>query len=244
MSKVRVSKGQLSRSCEGCGSTFWIYPYRKNEARFCSHKCRRTIHDQTCEICGIVFKPTNVGARFCSSKCYGESEIGRMPWNSGLKADEDERVRRSLDAAHAACRGRLPWNKGKKVGPSWNSGKLITTNTGRTHWKKGRVPWNKGKPMVRGPAHWNWKGGPDNELVALRKTLEYRQWRQSVFRRDRYTCVICHRSGVTINADHIKPFSLYPELRLELSNGRTLCKPCHIKTDTWGRKGKGKHQVV
>lgn len=26
-----------------------------------------------------------------------------------------------------------------------------------------------------------------------------------------------------------KPLSLYPDLRFELSNGRTLCKPCHEK---------------
>ena len=46
----------------------------------------------------------------------------------------------------------------------------------------------------------------------------------------------CGLSGGVIQADHIKPYSLYPELRLEIDNGRTLCKPCHIKTDTYGRK--------
>jgi len=31
----------------------------------------------------------------------------------------------------------------------------------------------------------------------------------------------------------IKPFAYFPELRLVIANGRTLCIPCHKKTDTY-----------
>lgn len=44
--------------------------------------------------------------------------------------------------------------------------------------------------------------------------------------------------GDKLNADHIKSYNQYPELREVLSNGRTLCVPCHKKTDTYGSKSK------
>ena len=40
--------------------------------------------------------------------------------------------------------------------------------------------------------------------------------------------------GTHLSQYHIKPFADYPDLRFELSNGRTLCVPCHTKTPTYG----------
>jgi len=85
----------------------------------------------------------------------------------------------------------------------------------------------------------HWKGGITPENKKIRNSTEYREWRKDVFERDDYTCQICSVRGVELNADHIKPFSRFPKLRLELSNGRTLCVPCHSQTDTYkGRINK------
>lgn len=72
------------------------------------------------------------------------------------------------------------------------------------------------------------------ENYRQRRSVENKIWREKVYQRDDYTCQHCGERGGKLNADHIKPFSLFPELRFELSNGRTLCVPCHRKTPTWG----------
>jgi 5-methylcytosine-specific restriction endonuclease McrA len=54
-----------------------------------------------------------------------------------------------------------------------------------------------------------------------------REWSKTVLRRDGYKCVICGANRQRLHADHIKPFALFPELRFDLDNGRTLCLPCH-----------------
>ncbi len=94
------------------------------------------------------------------------------------------------------------------------------------------------KLTLRGKLSPLWRGGITPINKAVRSSWQYKEWRRKVFERDDYTCQDCGiRSGkgvkVTLNADHIKPFSLFPELRLELSNGRTLCFECHKETPTY-----------
>jgi hypothetical protein len=74
--------------------------------------------------------------------------------------------------------------------------------------------------------------GKLNRRIRYSKRMD--QWRRAIFERDQYTCQDCGKKGGYLEADHIKPFAKFPELRFELSNGRTLCRPCHMKTPTWG----------
>lgn len=98
----------------------------------------------------------------------------------------------------------------------------------------GRIPWNKGKlcPEMSGPNHPNWKGGRTVELRGARATYEYRTWRKQVLSRDNNLCQLCGLPGNV--ADHLKRFAHFPELRFEVTNGRTLCKRCHLETPTYG----------
>lgn len=93
----------------------------------------------------------------------------------------------------------------------------------------------------KGEKHWNWKGGITALNYRIRHSLEYKLWRTAVFERDNYTCIWCglrsKKNGrLEVNADHIKPFAVFPELRFSVDNGRTLCEDCHSKTDTFKRK--------
>ena len=65
----------------------------------------------------------------------------------------------------------------------------------------------------------------------LRKSMKLKarnlsDWRERVLNRDNHTC---HTCGATENiiAHHIKSRFYYPELRLRVDNGVTLCHHCH-----------------
>lgn len=81
----------------------------------------------------------------------------------------------------------------------------------------------------KGDGCYAWKGGITSENHKIRNSLEYRKWRKNIFERDDYTCMMpfCGIRGGKINANHILTFKSYPEKRLDISNGITLCVECH-----------------
>lgn len=74
-----------------------------------------------------------------------------------------------------------------------------------------------------------WRGGITPETRKLRNSSRYKEWRRHVYQRDDYTCQACGERGGKLNADHELPWSLYPALRFEILNGRTLCETCHVR---------------
>ena len=176
------------------------------------YKLWRLRHRKTmnCLKCGIYFDyPANAKNRkFCGKKCR---------WNLTDKHKKNIGL---------ALKNSLKYKEALKT-------RILFTN--KTSFKKGMIPWNKGKPylQIKGEKHYGWKGGITSINEKIRKSLEYKQWRTSVFERDNYTCQLCGNRGNILNADHIKPFAYFPELRLKTDNGRTLCISCHKKTDTF-----------
>ena len=96
-----------------------------------------------------------------------------------------------------------------------------------------------------------WTGGHTSFRKSLYATKQYKEWRRKVFERDDFTCQICFVRGGELEAHHkkrmiviIKEFIPNPsklkgyqvrDLLLEheplwdVSNGITLCQPCHRK---------------
>lgn len=64
--------------------------------------------------------------------------------------------------------------------------------------------------------------------VNRRTTGKYHEWREAVAERDRYKCVLCG-SDSEIAVHHIFSYKYYKKLRLDVSNGLTLCKDHHIE---------------
>lgn len=129
--------------------------------------------------------------------------------------------------------------------PSYRGlGKLVAcVDCGKT-----RMTWpcyarNGRKPAVRcksckpagyvGEQNHNWKGGITPINRRIRNSHEYAAWRKAVFERDRYTCQECGQVGNELHADHIKPFSMHPESRFDINNGRALCRRCHMLTPSY-----------
>lgn len=82
-----------------------------------------------------------------------------------------------------------------------------------------------------------YKSGTDR--WAKYQTPEYKQWRAAVLKRDGYKCIICLRGKPAVKilqADHIRSWSKYPELRYDVNNGRTLCLYHHKRTLNYGRR--------
>ncbi len=128
-----------------------------------------------------------------------------------------------------------PFPKGKE---HWNYGKK--------HSKETKELWSKQRQGKNNPA---WRGGVTPLYHKIRTCDEYKNWRFSIFERDKFTCQECgDNRGHNLNADHIKPMALIiKEYKLEtirqtkeckelwdIDNGKTLCKKCHQKTKTFG----------
>lgn len=132
-------------------------------------------------------------------------------------------------------KGFEPWSKNNKdlMPTPWNKGVKGYIGANKTSFKKGQMT---------GENNVNWKGGITPINMQIRQSSEYKDWRTEVFKRDNYTCQDCGSRGVTLHADHIKPFAYFPELRLVIDNGRTLCVGCHRNTNTYGIKAKKQYE--
>ena len=118
--------------------------------------------------------------------------------------------------------------------------KISSSLTGKKHSLERRIKKSK---MSLGRNNYFWKHGMSKVNKTARQlamnTLEYKLWREAVFKRDNYTCVVGGKKhGDRLNADHIKSWAEYPELRFDVNNGQTLCVDCHRKTDSYSNRNK------
>lgn len=177
------------------------------------------MNNKNCQKCNKEFskkvtcsKKEWINCKFCSHSCANsvnmkgkQHTLGKIPWNKGIKTDYKKVNLYSCFCLQ--CKAIYQVEKHRLTRTKFCS-TLCRTN----YSNHGKTPENK----------------------RIRESKAYKAWRTLVFERDNYTCQECRVVGGYLHADHIKPFAYFPELRLDIDNGRTLCVPCHRKTPTYG----------
>ena len=156
--------------------------------------------------------------KFCSHSCYAKSLINKKQ-------------------SQITIEKRSQLLKGKKRPPfsrEWRR-KIGLANKKRKHTEETR---RKLSEMHKGNKTNFWKGGIDKKAYRHYSNLDYRLWREGVFKRDNYICQKCNkRSGngksLFLHPHHLKSYTHYPGLRYKISNGITFCKDCHNNLH-WG----------
>lgn len=228
-----MPKPKVDKICTICGKKFQVKQHisDRGNGRFCSQDClsksRIKRVECVCSVCNKKFKIISSyhkkgGGKFCSHKCEGLSKRNRV-------------TNKCLICGKQFTASAYSVNNGK--------GKYCSSKCFYSHYS--------------GDRHHAWKGGITSDTVNIRTSPEYKQWRKSVLIRDNFTCQDCGAENVAVNAHHIKSFSImYNEMKdsfpllkpedafklykpmLSLSNGKTLCIPCHDKAH--GRKTSGR----
>lgn len=200
----------IIKQCLACGVAFTVKPYRSETAFYCSHKCGRTSSGKA-EKCSVALKGRCVNPRTTFKKGHRQSEESRRKMSIAKKGKESANKKPDVFISCAQCGIK------KKIRPgALGKMKCCSKPCADKYKDKGKTP----------------------EAQKIRMSREYKEWREAVFNRDDWTCQICGDRGGELNADHIKKFADFPDIRFDVDNGRTLCRECHLMTPTFGRGRK------
>lgn len=241
LDKNNPNYNRVEYHCDGCSKQIKVIPSRieKQKYIFCTSKCYQNNigkyftgelntnynhQEYNCAECGDLFirKPSqNRGERvFCSQKCY-------------LSSLSNLEIKAMIDVKCPIC------DKKTKV---WRSRMNYSTRIycSRECANKGQTIYYSGENSP----NWNHNLSKE-ERVQARKYDDYYSWRKGVFKRDKFTCQCCgDDSGGNLVSHHILNYSEHPELRIEISNGITLCESCHKDFhDTYGYTNNNQLQL-
>jgi len=217
------NKRRIIIPCKTCGNDFEIRPCENGLIVNCSKNC------------SLKYRSNNSKGRLITwADKIGLANKGRK--NNHCKTDEYRKNHSMIMKAVYAngCKTRIGRKDSEEVKIKKS---LAQLGHNRGGWKHSLETRKKMSESKKGDKTHLWKGGICNVNSAIRTSFEYKEWRKSVFIRDDYTCQLCGIVGGKLQADHIKQFAYYPELRFDINNGRSLCVPCHKQTPTYLKGG-------
>lgn len=170
--------------------------------------------------------------------CSKERRVTYAQWwnvDVGNSTGRCNSCRSKQDGTSRYLRGIPIWNKGLKI--SGMSGHFQSLTQRLTKSLMNYIDPIADKPGVRekmslakkgrcGELASRWEGGK-TKGQHIRMTAPFKEWRIKILKRDSYKCQRCGQVSKDLHVHHIQPFSLFPDLRLDIANGITLCKWCH-----------------
>ena len=179
------------------------------------------------------------GGKFCSKKCFDIYQTGKINPKKiriGWKHTDETKLKMSIS------------NKGKKRSKETKE-KLSKAHIGLTSGMLGKHHSDKTRKRLsithRGRLSYKWQGGITKINKRIHHSIEWKLWRESVFKRDNFICQKYNIKGIKLHPHHIKNFAEYPELRFAIDNGITLSEKAHNEFHSkYGRKNNTKEQLL
>lgn len=236
---------KIERICKVCQNTFLVDPSRLKHGRGqtcsrpCQYKSNRRRVPVTCAQCGMVFEVrqadydyrVSIGEppTYCSRRCAHDSPTWKENLGQSLRvspAAAAARVRSiaAMNADAATPEGRE--RRRKQTERQMSDPALRSAWLDSVRRRSDDPAWQASPQFRRGVAHAKYRGNKKARETAKAR-YEYQTWRTAVFTRDDFTCQECRMRGVRLHAHHVKPWADFPELRLDIANGVTLCERCH-----------------
>lgn len=189
----------------------------------------RETYKRPCIHCGKIFgggSGLSRSVKYCSRKCYLDSgfhsKFMKSHPNSGQK---NVGIKKRKIVICKICKNNfetIPCSKQKYCSRNCYSKDSSNILSGKPksieHIKKVNEAVKK---------YWDKKGRKKNKRSYHNTNKKYIKWRITIFIRDNYRCQICKSKEKILQAHHIRLWAKYPKLRYKISNGITVCVPCH-----------------
>lgn len=194
-----TTRPQGNVMCDSCGVLFYKRPdkVRKHKNNFCSNSCK------------TEFKKTSVVLQ--CAECG--KDILLNPFRIG-------RVKSNYCSVECSNIGRVT----KTVVQCDICGREVTRHQSElrrnSHSYCSKECFSIGSTSTREKPPWE-------ETQSLRKTSNYKDWRNNVMRDRGFCCERCGSIGGQMNLHHVKSFARYKDLQMEEDNVALLCEKCH-----------------
>lgn len=239
--------------CEICSSEFKVNAsvVRIGKGRFCSKPSfnsyrvnkptSKNCFYRKCEGCDSqVYVTPSYNRRFCGRVCWAKNRNYKPTKETLIKLRQSHlgKVSNKKNGKIMAC---PICGKERYVNLSALGNRTVSYCGHICAFKGKKEHPCKGKKMKRGRR----KEFPKtDESKLIRKSVEYFEWREDVFKRDQYTCQKCETKGGYLHPHHILNFSSHTAERFNVNNGTTLCLIHHREFHKlYGKTNNNKDQI-